>query len=343
MSQSINHWKIGLLVVSSIGLTILLLGWLGASRLQREVKTLVCYFNESVQGLEVGSPVKMRGVMIGSVRRIGFASDRRHVEVEWDLFGDVILRLGLLDESESGTAPVPGDLRVQLATTGITGAKFLLVDFFDTPVPALPFDPPDNYVPSAPSTLKNLEDGLMGFLESLPRVIEMVERIGGSLADGIEEVDVRGTVSDLRAVLARIELTLDELEPARLSREALAVSEDLRATSGALRTTLESLTADTTSLGEMIASWNGLAGSIEAAVSAAKLGETSQAMRAAASSTEGLAVEASSLGTDMQELLAELSDTMRSLRLLSEYLERDPGALLRGRASSAGPPGGLPR
>ena len=41
----------------------------------------VTYFDESVQGLQVDSIVKFRGVDIGTVRKIGVAPDQRLVEV----------------------------------------------------------------------------------------------------------------------------------------------------------------------------------------------------------------------------------------------------------------------
>ena len=54
---------------------------LGARSLQKEVGRYVSYFDESVQGLDVGSPVKFRGVTIGTVGGIDVAPDHRHVEV----------------------------------------------------------------------------------------------------------------------------------------------------------------------------------------------------------------------------------------------------------------------
>ena len=48
---------------------------------REETVSFVTYFDESVQGLEVGAPVKLRGVPIGHAVDIGFAPDRRHIEV----------------------------------------------------------------------------------------------------------------------------------------------------------------------------------------------------------------------------------------------------------------------
>ena len=45
---------------------------LGAGTLFRKQLVLETYFNESVQGLEVGSKVMFRGVMVGNVSRLTF-------------------------------------------------------------------------------------------------------------------------------------------------------------------------------------------------------------------------------------------------------------------------------
>ncbi len=79
MSAPSNHWKLGLFVVAGVALFLTMLVFLGARSLQSETVTYKTYFDESVQGLEVGSPVKFRGVTIGNVSGIDIAADRRHV------------------------------------------------------------------------------------------------------------------------------------------------------------------------------------------------------------------------------------------------------------------------
>jgi len=70
-----NHWKLGLFVVVSILVVVVATFWLGAQRFERDSFQAVTYFDESVQGLEVGSPVKWRGVTIGTVAELTVAPD----------------------------------------------------------------------------------------------------------------------------------------------------------------------------------------------------------------------------------------------------------------------------
>jgi hypothetical protein len=144
--NSTNYWKLGAFVLGGIALAFAALVWLGAGDWNRKTRTIVTYFDESVQGLEVGAALKFRGVPVGTVSAITIAPDLRHVKVTARVYEDVLQRLGLagkgpvLREMEENRAP----LRIQVASAGITGVKFLLVDYFDPrrfPVETLPFDP----------------------------------------------------------------------------------------------------------------------------------------------------------------------------------------------------------
>src|SRR5689334_10123462 len=97
MSAPTNHWKLGLFVVVGFIIMLSTVAWLGARSLRKETSRYVSYFDESVQGLEIGSPIKFRGVTIGSVAKIAIAQDHRHVEVTSELGKDELRRLGLND------------------------------------------------------------------------------------------------------------------------------------------------------------------------------------------------------------------------------------------------------
>ena len=119
----------------------------------------------------MGSPVKFRGVTIGAVSAIEVAPDHRHVDVVEELDAKEIKRMGLTEEAVHGRNGcrlaegsqefrVPPDRRAQLGSQGITGVKFIAIDFFDTtsnPLPDLPFKPATHYIPASPSLMKNLE------------------------------------------------------------------------------------------------------------------------------------------------------------------------------------------
>ena len=57
MAAPTNHYKLGLFVILGIAAAIAVAVFLGAQSMRKETVTYHTYFNESVQGLDVGSPV----------------------------------------------------------------------------------------------------------------------------------------------------------------------------------------------------------------------------------------------------------------------------------------------
>jgi len=72
LSQKANYFKLGLFVIGAIvaGVAVLLI--IGSGRWLKPHVVMETYFNESVQGLDIGSKMKYRGVVIGEVTRISF-------------------------------------------------------------------------------------------------------------------------------------------------------------------------------------------------------------------------------------------------------------------------------
>ena len=71
MTATANNWKLGLFIVTGIAVVLSTAAWIGVDRLRQDYRIWYAYFDESVDGLEVGSPVKFLGVPIGEVVEIG--------------------------------------------------------------------------------------------------------------------------------------------------------------------------------------------------------------------------------------------------------------------------------
>ena len=76
MSQRANYFKLGLFVIGAIAAGILVLVIIGSGRWFERKVIIETYFKESVQGLDIGSKLKYRGVTIGEVTRITFTYTR---------------------------------------------------------------------------------------------------------------------------------------------------------------------------------------------------------------------------------------------------------------------------
>ena len=249
MSLKANYFKLGLFVIGAVIAGVLLLVVVGSGRWFQPKLTIETYFNESVQGLDVGSKLKYRGVVIGDVTKIGFTYNKYQqdrpmsqrarfvlveAQIEPRLLGGRAATGDLTDESAK--LEVEKGLRMRLAPQGITGTNFLEIDYVDPPPPLLEFDwKPDNvYIPSAPSTV-------LTFVNAASEIIDRLHKLDveGTLANlnklmvtannRIESIDTK-TLSDRGArVLAKVENTLDSIAAKKLSDEGVALLAELRA------------------------------------------------------------------------------------------------------------------
>jgi phospholipid/cholesterol/gamma-HCH transport system substrate-binding protein len=236
MAAPTNHWKLGLFVLLGAVMILGAAGGLSARSMRKETGRYVSYFDESVQGLEVGSPVKFRGVTIGHVGEIDVAPDHRLVEVTSELVKAALSRLGLDVAAGLVQRGAPKklvqaiDLRMQLASSGLTGVKFLQLDFFtiaDHPRPELPFSPRKNYIPATSSTMKDLESAVVRTMNNLPKITEQMSRILGRIDTIVVELGERklgeqavATLVSTRRLFGEARRKLAQLETGRLSARA---------------------------------------------------------------------------------------------------------------------------
>ena len=75
MSAEARYFRVGLFVLVGIAVIVAAVLVLAGGNLFRQPVVAETYFDEAVEGLEVGSPVKLRGVQIGQVSWIGFVDD----------------------------------------------------------------------------------------------------------------------------------------------------------------------------------------------------------------------------------------------------------------------------
>src|SRR5262245_6186744 len=70
MSKKVNPTTLGLFIISGVALGVIGLLLFSSSEMFSKTREAICYFNDSLNGLNEGAPVKYRGVTIGSVKRV---------------------------------------------------------------------------------------------------------------------------------------------------------------------------------------------------------------------------------------------------------------------------------
>lgn len=191
---------------------------LGAGALFRDEIVVETYFQESVQGLGVGSPLTFRGVMIGHVSSITltgniYQTTHRYALVRSSILTEMFQLNGNKDAALSNE--VANGLRVRLALQGLTGAYYLETDYADPETnPPLPIDwkPDFPYIPAVPSTVTRLNEALDGILKNLEQInvqgiATNLEKSLGTLSSVLEKGNVEGMGQEARNLLSELRET----------------------------------------------------------------------------------------------------------------------------------------
>ena len=251
MTRQANTFKLGVFIIAAVTVFLAIVLALGAGNIFRTTATVETYFNETVQGLDIGSAVKYRGVQLGRVTRISFtwvkyqqdrpAKDRKaYVLVEAEFEPSLLIAKSAQDRLEE---MILAGLRTRLAPLGITGAAYLEIDYVD-PVANPPLEiawQPDNlYIPSSPSAYNQIVSGTQKFLATLAAadlegLVESIARVARTANDKLGELpiaalaqDASGTLKELRALVTRLDQTVASPEVSQAARDLSVATARLR-------------------------------------------------------------------------------------------------------------------
>ena len=181
-----NYFKVGIFVLIGLGLIIFTLLIFGASKLFQPVFYVETYFDESIQGISEGVPVKYRGLQVGYVQDIAFAdeiyNDNEHADSNVQMYNrSIYVRIAITSKLFTRrpraktidllTEEVKHGLRIKLVAQGLTGTSYLEFDYIKPtiapPPMILTWQPRDFYVPSTTSTLTRLSENAQYIMNEL--------------------------------------------------------------------------------------------------------------------------------------------------------------------------------
>ncbi len=317
---------IGIFLIGALALSVLGVAVLTSSGWFTQRSTFISSFGETVNGLEIGAPVKFQGVRVGSVTnlliRIELTDKTFEVPVEYDIDLSLLTSqdgsfVDLSDESVL-QQQIDDGLRAQLQMESIvTGQLYVELTYRPGAVrPEIAHGAGDHLnIPSTPSLMAafgtqagSLVDDALGIMF---RVNEM-----------LEEIDMQSLNASLVASAQSIERLADAPE----IRAAFAEVPEMTAQFNRTMAEMEVLTAR---LGGAIEPLQGQLDSTNAEVLL-----TLQSMRRATDATQGLISTDSGVGYQMEEAFTSLKEAADALRMLSLSLERNPDMLLRGKKST---------
>jgi paraquat-inducible protein B len=266
----------------------------------------VAYFSGSVRGLSAGAPVEFRGVKVGEVTGIRPEIDAAAADIRIAVFIDLRRSANPEDRAVDDLPAfidslVAKGLRAQLQTGSLlTGQMFVALDFHQGVPPRTIGEvngvPELPTVPSAVDHAADLALDLLTELKQLP-LAEIAERTRSALA-GVDQLVNAPEMKDAST----------RLQKAVAAIEGVATKLD----------------------GKI----DGLAANVNDAVTIA--GQAMEEARMTLTTMRGTVAEDSPLHYELSNLLRELTEASRSIRVLASYLERHPDAVLYGKPDGSG-------
>jgi len=334
MTQRAHYFKVGLFVIGATTLAIIGVVVLGAGKWFEKNAMVETYFVESVQGLEIGAPVRIRGVPIGRVESIHLAREEYGITVypKVGLFpykGVVVVRMSVRpsvvvhspEENEETVMKMAVDagFRFRLASQGITGVLYVESEFLDPeryPPMEIVWTPKTPYIPSAPSAISELGTDLRSIARKLDQVeFEKISKdLDGMITSATQLVnalhaehlgteakqvmaELRGTIQDARRIL-------DSPYVAKAIKDSAAAMEDLRLTAGDLTHTAKNVRAATDQLPDLMVRMNKSLRRVDALL----VGQ----------------------GEKVEDVLENLRSVSEELRYLTKAVEQYPSQVLFG-------------
>ena len=329
MKTKVRPAIVGAFVIGAFALGIVALLAFGRVSFFSKPQRFVVYFDESIQGLDLGSPVKLRGVRIGRVvdLNVRYEPENNHsvVAVVCELNRAMITdskgeQLNVADRAELQKL-VDRGMRAQLGILGLaTGLLYVELNFMDPqdyPPPALPFQPKYVVIPAMPSAISEVQGNITDILNELKKVdfAGISAEVKGVLVDvrkQLNGVDVKGAVAQWQKTGASFQKLAESPEIPQLMANLNAAIVDLRRV-------LANIDGQGGPSGKELAAT--LAGARQALAS---FNETASAAHRFISAQSGL-------GDEAAHTLEELRAASEAVQRLADFLERNPQALISGK------------
>jgi paraquat-inducible protein B len=339
MSKPANPKLVGAFVLGAIALIVVSIVVLGGGKLFQKRTPVVMFFQGSVTGLNVGSPVNFRGVRVGQVTDVYIryqpdGNPSMEIPVLADLTGNNVQIVGAATErkeirrasAEQLRLLVEQGLRAQLALPSlVTGQATISLDFFPGSQADFANLYPDRVeIPTVPSTLQEVQATLQEVYNKISQLpLDELVTDARDLLKGasklINDPALPATIENASNALAdfqQVARTLDQrMAPLISSIETTARTAN-RALEG-IETRSQQTFIDTNAM-------------LQAATAALK--QADQTLKTA----NTIIQPGGPVNFEVVNALRETAAAARSLRDLSDQLQRTPNALLFGRPASGG-------
>ncbi|MGC9967759.1 MAG: MlaD family protein [Syntrophobacteraceae bacterium] len=334
MSKQANTKLIGGFVVGAIVLVVAGVLLFGSGKLFSHQRKFVLFFNDSVKGLGIGAPVDFKGVKVGTVSDVKIVLDQKDLSLGIPVFIEIdpkkigysgtegemmkMLETKLKGQRKFIELLIENGLKAQLEMQSlVTGQLGIHLDFFpNDPVKLVGTEPGYTEIPT-------VESGLSEFMKTVQNL--PIAEIANKVSKVLDGIDKLVTSPDIKETLASLTPTVKAAHELlkNLDSQIKPLSTGAEVTMGEAK--------------KMLANASKLAVDLDARLPQVVAGledtlkATGVTMRGANKAIDGLAGDNSPVRLELIKTLNEFSAAARSFRVLADYIENHPEALVRGK------------
>lgn len=280
------------------------------------------HFKGSVRGLTVGSPVEFRGIPVGQVLDINMEFDARKklflipvlIEIEQERI-KVINEMKETDRKKQNDYLVAQGMRAQLKTGSlITGQLYVDLDFHPDAEPAqINWEGRYPQMPTVPTSMEEITTSLTHLLKKLEKL--PIEQIGNDLRDTVQGAKHLVNSAELRETIIALNETLNQAQQFAATLNKV-ITPELRSAVANLNSTLEHTKKLALNFDRRVVP---------------ELDATLKEAQSTLNAIKGSVSKDSPLHYELMRVFKELTGAARSIRLMADYLERNPDALIYGK------------
>lgn len=323
MSKSASKTLIGAFVVGAVTLLVIALAVFGSGMMFNTTTRYVVFFDSSISGLSVGSPVMFRGVPVGRVVEIRLTGDLGSMVFQTPVYIELDNRKEeAFQQKDSDISTreyldrlVAHGLRASLATQSLVTGQLMIEMNFYPPTELrhqIKTTPDFDDIPEIP-TIPSKLDNIWQKVTTLP--IEGIVSNILEITDGVNQIlkatDTQRLTSHMDALLIQMQNVTANVDKTLVSIQGLSDSYSRLATNADRR----------------------IGGTFDEADKAlATFASTAKEAEQVMTSARTIVGKNSATMVQINQTLREMADAARAVRVLANTLERNPEALLRGKA-----------
>ncbi|MFO1388853.1 MlaD family protein [Cellvibrio sp.] len=319
MSKSKNSsFAIGAFIVGALILIFVALLFFSGGKYFSEKEKVIMYFEGSVQGLQVGAPVKLKGVELGQITdiQINFQSDNKTIvnAVTADLVLKRINSKGARITNEFFDEAIKNGLRAQLNFQSfLTGLLYVELDFYpDTPVKLYGLQQNTRELPTVATQFEELSKSFAEM--DIKGIARHIDEFAIGLNNIVKGGEIQTTIKNINKAAVSIEKTSNNVNT-RMTQ----LSQNIEVTRGEIDKLLAELNKQTPEVAKALNK------------SLQDLSYSLEQVNKTAASIDGAVSENSPLINQLNSTLSEINRSALAFRNLTETLEQQPEALLRGK------------